>query len=420
MQVAIVGGGVGGLTLALELHDAGIECTIYEAVSRIEPLGVGINLMPHAVAVLDRHGLQQTLTDVGIATKEAVFANRFGQIIHRAPAGMAGGFAFPQISIHRGDLQTALLDAVQERLPEGTIRTGHRCTAVSQTDHSVTLSFASPTGAKLPDETADVVIGCDGVHSVVRKQYHPNEGEPRYSGINMWRGATPWEPFLSGASMLRAGWFDPGKMVIYPIRDNIDAQGRQLVNWAAEVQSPRHPDREWNRTGDIEDFIHIFEDWSFDWLDVPALIRSTERVLEYPMVDQDPLDRWTFGRASLLGDAAHPMVPRGSNGAGQAVLDARVLAAALKEHPDDPALALRQYESERLPATAQVVLTNRQAPPDILLKEVLDRTGDVPFADIDDVISREEIAAIQDRYNQVSGASKVVSAAAMPEGGAAR
>jgi 2-polyprenyl-6-methoxyphenol hydroxylase-like FAD-dependent oxidoreductase len=220
----------------------------------------------------------------------------------------------------------------------------------------------------------------------------------------MWRGVTRWKPILSGASMVRAGWLSHGKMVIYPIRP-AGGDGLQLVNWVAEITTPKHLKRDWNRAGALDDFIGGFADWHFDWLDVPAFIRAAEMVLEFPMVDQDPLPRWSFGRVTLLGDAAHPMVPRGSNGAGQAILDARALTQALLEH-SDPVVALGAYEAERLEATAKIVLTNRSNPPDAILREVFERTQDRPFASIDDVISRDELTAMSDSYKRIAGYSK--------------
>ena len=202
--------------------------------------------------------------------------------------------------------------------------------------------------------------------------------------------------------MVRAGWLATGKMVIYPIRNDVDGEGRQLVNWVAEIETPRHLDRDWNRAGRLEDFLAAFADWHFDWLDVPAMIRSAELVLEFPMVDQDPLPAWSFGRITLLGDAAHPMVPRGSNGAGQAILDARALADALVAIPD-PAAALADYERLRLEPTTNVVLTNRANPPDAILREVWRRTGDKPFARIEDVIAAEELRALSEGYKTVAG-----------------
>jgi 2-polyprenyl-6-methoxyphenol hydroxylase-like FAD-dependent oxidoreductase len=232
----------------------------------------------------------------------------------------------------------------------------------------------------------------------------PDEGEPRYSGVNMWRGVTRWQPMLSGASMVRAGWLAHGKMVIYPIRPT-DADGLQLVNWVAEIETPDYRKRDWNRAGALEDFIGAFADWHFDWLDVPAFIRAADSVLEFPMVDQDPLPRWSFGRVTLLGDAAHPMVPRGSNGAGQAILDARALTAAFVGNAN-PVAALAAYEQQRLEATTRIVLTNRSNPPDAILREVFQRTGDRRFNAIEDVISREELVGLSESYKQIAGYSK--------------
>jgi 2-polyprenyl-6-methoxyphenol hydroxylase-like FAD-dependent oxidoreductase len=254
----------------------------------------------------------------------------------------------------------------------------------------------------MPPQRADVVVGCDGLHSTIRKLLHPQDGPPLYSGVNMWRGVTVWPPILSGASMIRAGWLKTGKMVIYPIRENVDSGGRQLVNWVAELETPRHTNRDWNRPGSVDDFIDAFETWHFDWLDVPQLIRSAETILEFPMVDQDPLPWWSHGRVTLLGDAAHPMYPRGSNGAGQAILDARALAVALTKHPD-PVDALKAYEAERLPFTAEVVRMNRKNPPDAILREVFERTGDKPFARVEDVISEGELVALSEGYKRIAG-----------------
>jgi 5-methylphenazine-1-carboxylate 1-monooxygenase len=404
-EVLIVGAGIAGLVLALDLHDAGIGCRVYEAVPEVAAVGVGINLLPHASRILHRLELGDELAEVGISTEESAFFNRFGQLIYREPAGRYAGYDHPQYSIHRGDLQAVLLRAVRDRLGEDAVLLGHRCVRVEQDDTGATAHFRSADAdAPLPPVRARVVVGCDGIHSVIRKQLHPTEGEPRYSGINMWRGVARGRPFLSGASMVRAGWLDQGKLVAYPIRDFTDGTGDQLLNWVAEIKTPRHEQRDWNRRGRLTDFIGAFEDWHFDWLDVPAMMRASETVLEYPMVDQDPLDRWSFGRVTLLGDAAHPMVPRGSNGAGQAILDARTLRRHLTGSPD-PVTALRAYEAERLPATSKVVLTNRSTPPDLILHEVWQRTGDRPFTSIEDVISTEELASISQRYKEVAGFS---------------
>ena len=403
MDVIIIGGGVGGLTLGLALHRAGVPCRIYEAASAIAPIGVGINVLPHATRELAALDLEPALARVGVTTAEACFFNRFGQLVYREPLGRAGGYNWPQFSIHRGDLQQVLADAFTRRAGLDRLLTGWRCVGFAQDAGRASVHFENAeTGERLPAQHGTVAIGCDGIHSAIRKQLFPNEGEPLYSGYNMWRGVTRWPRFLSGASMVRAGWLATGKMVIYPIRNDVDREGRQLVNWVAEIETPQREARDWNRPGRLADFVGTFKDWRFDWLDVPAMIGAADMILEFPMVDQDPLPRWSFGRVSLLGDAAHPMVPRGSNGAGQAILDARALSDCLRA-AEDPVAALRAYEDKRREATAKVVRTNRSNPPDAILREVYRRTGDKPFDDIDKVISRAELVAISDGYKRVAG-----------------
>jgi 2-polyprenyl-6-methoxyphenol hydroxylase-like FAD-dependent oxidoreductase len=403
MEVIIVGGGIGGLTLALALHQAGIPSRVYEAALHIKAVGVGVSLLPHSVKVLTELGLARELSRVAITTRETVFFNRFGQLIHREPTGRYAGYEWPQFQIHRGDLQMVLLDAFKARVGADRLFTGWKCVGFDETSDVATAVFEdTTTGNRRVPQHGDVLIACDGLHSVIRKQLHPGEGEPLYSGVNMWRGVARWKPFLTGASYTRAGWLTPGKMVIYPIRDRIDADGLQLINWVAEVTTPHYQRRDWNRAGRLDDFIGVFDDWHFDWLDVPAMIRDSDMILEFPMVDQDPLPWWSHGRVTLLGDAAHPMVPRGSNGAGQAILDARALTNALLVNPD-PVDALKAYEALRLETTANVVRMNRKNPPDAILREVYLRSGDKPFRSIDEVISREELIAISDGYKRVAG-----------------
>ena len=410
MHVSIIGGGIGGLTLALCLHDAGIACRVYEQAPQIAALGVGINILPHASRELARLGLDQALARESIATREAVFFNRFGQLIYREPLGRDAGYAHAQYSIHRGELQRILAGAVRERLGNDALLGGWTCVgADSSGEHAIARFRDTQSGAGLPMQRSDAVIACDGLHSIIRKAFHPHEGPPRYSGVNMWRGVTVWEPILTGASMIRAGWLATGKMVIYPIRDHVDGGGRQLVNWVAELETPRHRRRDWTREGVIGDFIGAFADWHFDWLDAPAFIRRAATILEFPMVDQDPLPWWTRGRVTLLGDAAHPMYPRGSNGAGQAIHDARALCDALAGERSVEQ-ALERYESLRLPATAEIVRMNRRNPPDAILREVFERTGDRPFARIEDVISHAELQAISERYQRVAGLARTRSA----------
>jgi 2-polyprenyl-6-methoxyphenol hydroxylase-like FAD-dependent oxidoreductase len=404
-EVIIIGAGIGGLALGLTLHKAGIPCRVYESVPEVRAIGVGINLLPHATRELAALGLEAALAKVAIATRDATFFNRFGQLIYQEPLGRAAGYEHPQFSIHRGDLQMVLLDEFRDRAGADRVVLNRHCLGVSQDDTGVTATLSDgPGGKERFAVRGGVAIACDGINSAVRKQFFPDEGEPRYSGVNMWRGVTRWKPMLSGASMVRAGWLSHGKMVIYPIRE-AGADGLQLINWVAEIETPNYRKRDWNRAGSLDDFIGPFSDWHFDWCDVPAFIRAADHVLEFPMVDQDPLPRWSFGRITLLGDAAHPMVPRGSNGAGQAILDAKALTSALSDIAD-PVAALAAYETQRLEATTRIVLTNRTNPPDAILREVFQRTHDRPFRTIDDVISREELVALSDGYKRIAGYSK--------------
>ena len=397
MEILIIGGGIGGLTLALSLHQAGIACKVFEAAPGIKPLGVGVNLLPHGMRELTELGLQERLAQVAVQTRELCFYNRYGQFIFKEPRGRFAGYDWPQLSIHRADLHEGLLAAVRDRLGPDSVLLNMKFSSLEQETGGVKAKFES--GATVYGSCA---IGCDGIHSAVRKQLFPGEGPPACQGINMWRGVTRMKPFLTGASMAVAGWLEVGKMVIYPIRNALDAEGRQLVNWVAEIQSPRNVMQDWNLGGRIEDFYPVFENWSFDWLDCAAMIRDAEQVLEYPMVDRDPLPYWTQGRVTLLGDAAHPMYPRGSNGAGQAILDARTLAGCFRRFPDIQ-IALKEYENARLKAANDLVLMNRADPPDAILREVWKRSGDRPFARIEDVIATAELVALSENYKRVAG-----------------
>ena len=392
-EILIVGGGIGGLTLALELHRRGMPCRVFEAAPEIKPVGVGINLLPHATKLLGELELVPRLAAVAVETAEAAFFNRFGQLIYREPLGKRAGYDWPQLSIHRGELQKVLVEAFKERIGPDRLHLGAHCTGFEGS----ALRFKDGNSI-----SGKAIVGCDGIHSVIRKQLHPQDGEPRYSGVNMWRGVTRGKPVLTGASMIRAGWLATGKLVLYPIRDNVDGQGNQLLNWVWEIETPEYKRWDWNRRASVEDFIQDAEDWHFDWLDVPAMFRAADQVLEYPMVDKDPLPAWSFGRVTLLGDAAHPMYPRGSNGGGQAIVDAQVLASCISEFSDMEE-ALKAYESKRLTPTASVVLANRREPPDVILREIYERTGDKPFDRIESVISAAELTAITDRYKKVAG-----------------
>ena len=397
-DVLIVGGGVGGLAFALSLHQAGISSRVFEAVPAILPLGVGINLLPHAMRELSELGLQDALAARAIETRELAFYSRHGQFIYKEPRGRFAGYDWPQLSIHRADLHDVLLTAVRQRLGDDAVQLGHRCIQVDQDANGVTLHFdkAQPQSGKL-------VVGCDGIHSALRRQLVPGEGPPKYSGVNMWRGAVRWPAFLGGDTMVSTGWMTVGKTVIYPVRPGTpETGGLPLINWVAEIERPDAVRQDWTGRGRLADMMPAFSGLKFDWLDITAMIESTEEILEYPMVDRDPLPRWNLGRLTLLGDAAHPMYPRGSNGAGQAIIDARFLAGQIRKLGATEA-ALAAYETVRNPATAKVVLTNRTDPPDAILREVWKRSGGKRFERIEDVISAAELQEMSDRYKKVAG-----------------
>ena len=401
--VAVVGGGIGGLALALLLHQRGIACQVYEAVPQVREIGVGLTLLPHAMRELAALGLQAPLEARGIENLESVFFNRWGQYLYREPRGRHAGYPMPELGLHRGKLHLVLYQAVLERLGPQAVRLDRRCASVEQGADGVTLRLATSAGHQVAAATADVAIACDGVNSAVRRQFYPQE-QLAFAGINTWRGVTVHRPILTGRTYLRIGAIDTGKLVVYPIVDDVDGQGSQLINWVAEIQREGSAMNDWNKPGRPEDFLDIFADWRFDWLDVPALIRGATQIFEYPMVDRDPVPRWSFGRVTLLGDAAHPMYPRGSNGSAQALIDARVLADELAAG-GDPQAALQRYEAQRLAPTARVVQTNRTMPPDFINLHVDQLTGGQPLpdGDIDRVVSQEELRRISDEYKRIAG-----------------
>jgi 2-polyprenyl-6-methoxyphenol hydroxylase-like FAD-dependent oxidoreductase len=402
-DVIIVGAGICGLTLALSLHQRNIPCRVFERAPRITDLGVGITLLPHAMRELASLGLDASAREAGIENRESRFFNRFGQLIYTEPRGRFAGYPLPEIGIHRGRLQMILHRAAVERLGADRIATDHQCVAVEQGDDAVTAHFReTSSGNVLPGARGAVVVACDGVNSTIRRQLHPADALV-FAGINTWRGVTRRKPILDGRTYLRIGSIMTGKMVIYPIVDDVDGAGDQLVNWVAEIKQEGHDQNDWNKPGDIDAFLPIYEGWRFDWLDVPALIANAKEILEYPMVDKDPVPRWTFGRVSFLGDAAHPMYPRGSNGSAQALLDASTLARLLAEG-GQPQQALQRYESLRLPATARVVETNRTVPPDFIIMKADELSGGQPFpGTIDDLVSQEALRKISDDYKKVAG-----------------
>jgi 2-polyprenyl-6-methoxyphenol hydroxylase-like FAD-dependent oxidoreductase len=402
MRVLIAGAGIAGLTTALSLHAAGISVQLIEAATELGPLGVGINLPPHAVRELTELGLGGELERAGIETAEQAHFDRFGGLIWREPRGRALGYRWPQYSVHRGQLQMMLLAAVRDRLGPDAVRTGTRVVGFSSDGTVVQLRDRASDSVETTG--GDVLIGADGLYSAVRAQLHPQEPPLRWGGVMMWRGMAEGDPFLSGASLAIAGSNAARKFVAYPVARR--GGGRVLINWVAEAQlgpgaGSAASRADWNRGARLTDVLPWFADWKFGWLDIPELVISSERILEYPMVDRDPLPSWGAGRVTLAGDAAHPMYPVGSNGAAQAIIDARVLAASLASSPASPADGLRAYEAVRRPVTERLVLANRDMPADRVLHEVSLRAPD-GFDRIEDVLSAGELSAIGQAYRSTT------------------
>ena len=401
-DITVVGGGIGGLVTALSLHAIGCDVQVHESAEEVRPLGVGINLLPHAVRELDALGLLDALVAESVATTTLAYFSRHGQKIWDEPRGRAAGYRWPQLSIHRGTLQRILLEATIARLGADRVHTAHQLLRFQQTDQRVTAHFRDRrTGIEVAIESA-ALIAADGIHSAARQQLHPEQGPPIWNGAQLWRGAVEHEPILDGRTLIWAG-SERQKFVGYPILDL--PNGNQLFNFIAELRFDHRElaEREdWNRPGNLDDYLPQFEPWVFDWLDVPALLRRAPGTFVFPMVDRDPLDRWTVGRMTLLGDAAHPMYPVGSNGASQAILDAATLRGCIRCHPDDLPTALQRYDEVRRPATAAIVLANRGLGPELPMHLVAARAPD-GFTNIDDVISREEILQVTEGYRRTAG-----------------
>jgi 5-methylphenazine-1-carboxylate 1-monooxygenase len=404
MTVVIVGAGIGGLTLALSLHQVGIAARVFESVETLEPVGVGINLLPHAVRELTELGLADALAATAIPTSTLAYVSKRGQPIWSEPRGRDAGYNWPQFSIHRGELQMILYRAVLARLGREAILTARHLAGFEQTSAGVRAHFIDRRGGRARgDAEGAVLIGCDGIHSTLRAALVPGEGPPKWNGAILWRGVTESTRYLDGRTMVMAG-HERQKFVCYPISRRALDEGRAVVNWIAELKYDATYEwrrEDWNRAGRTDEFLPQFERWQFGWLDAPALIRGARACYEYPMVDRDPLARWGQDRVTLLGDAAHPMYPIGSNGASQAILDARVLTREIRAHGLTPA-ALASYEAERNPATARIVLANRANGPEQVLQMVEERAPG-GYRRIEDVLSADELENAAAGYKRLAG-----------------
>jgi 2-polyprenyl-6-methoxyphenol hydroxylase-like FAD-dependent oxidoreductase len=403
--VLVAGGGIGGLTVALTLHQIGVPCVVLESVAQLKPLGVGINLQPNAVRELYELGIGPEVLDaIGVQTKEFALVGLNGNDVYTEPRGLLAGYKWPQYSVHRGALQMLLYRTAVERLGADAIRAGVEVTGYRNHDDAQGVSVLSRTrdGGRAEIEGA-LLIGADGLHSAVRAQMYPNQPPIQWGGAIMWRGTTPGVPIRTGASFVGLGTHRH-RVVFYPISRPDSVTGLATINWIAEItvdNSNGWSDGDWNKRVAIDDFIHHFEGWSYEWLDVPAMLRGAAEVFEYPMIDRDPVPSWVDGNVALLGDAAHVMYPTGSNGGTQAVMDARVLGAAMIEH-GVTRRALQAYDLQLCEEISAVVLRNRGAGPFGLLNLLDERCGSV-FDDIDTVIPPAEREAFMSRYKTAAG-----------------
>lgn len=402
--VIIAGGGIGGLAMALTLHQIGVPCVVFEAVREMRPLGVGINLQPNAVRELYDLGFtEHDLDRVGLPAREWALVGLNGNDIYSEPRGLLAGYNWPQYAVHRGQFHMLLHDSAVERLGPRAIRLHCRVTGYRKNADGSVSALVEHADGSTTEQGGALLIGADGIHSAVRAQMHPTQPPIHWGGAVMWRGTTWAKPIRSGASFVGLGTHRQ-RMVFYPISHPDPRTGLSMINWIAEVtmdSSEGWKQSGWFRQVPTSDFAHHFENWIWDWLDVPALIRQADSAFENPMIDRDPVPTWRDGPVTLLGDAAHPMYPTGSNGGSQAIVDARVLGACMVEHGRTPA-ALAAYDEKLCGPISQVVLRNRGAGPFGLLNMVDERCGGT-FDNIDDVIPPQERAQFMAGYKAAAG-----------------
>ncbi len=403
--VIIAGGGIGGLSMALTFHQIGIPCVVLESVPELKPLGVGINLQPNAVRELYEMGIgDDQLDTIGLKTKEWALVGLNGKDVYSEPRGVEAGYKWPQYSVHRGELQMLLYREVVAKMGPEAILTGHKVTGYrNHADGSGVTAMVSTRDGQQFEMHGAFLVGADGLHSAIRAQMHPDQPPIHWGGAVMWRGTSPGKPMRTEASFIGLGTHHH-RIVFYPISPADPETGLATINWIAEVTFDNvngWGDGDWNKKVELNHFIHHFDDWDFDWMDVPALIRDATEVYEYPMVDRDPIPTWVDGNVVLMGDAAHVMYPTGSNGASQAIVDARVLGASFVKHGFN-VNAIQAYDRKMCPEISEVVLRNRGAGPFRLLNILDERCGGV-FDDIESVFPATEREEVMSNYKMAAG-----------------
>lgn len=402
LNIAIIGAGPGGLALALRLHQKGFRPIIYESAPELKPLGVGVDIKVYGTREITEMGLLEEFRAISVEAIDSLFFTRYGQMIYGEKCGKHMGYPHEQRFVHRGTLQMMLYDAVLKRLGPDAVKLGARCAGFEQDENGVTVHFEAADG--VPSSARhDLLIGADGIKSVVRNQLIPGSRGSHYSGIAMWRGVTVMKPYRNGGTILHLG--DPiaqGSMIVYPIANNIDGEGSQLINWVVEQNGQPKSLEDWNQRVSPDEIAHNFDECKLDFVDPGEIIRNAREVYLYPLIDRDPLDQWSFGRVSLVGDAAHAMYPRGGNGLCQALVDARVLAEKLAEMTN-PVAALAAYEGARREFANRLVIANRGEGPEVVRRIVEERSGGKPFDDIETIFPIAECEKIFLEYHRMAG-----------------
>jgi 5-methylphenazine-1-carboxylate 1-monooxygenase len=405
VDIAIIGGGLGGLMTALRLEQHGFTPRVYEAAPELRPLGVGIAIQPYGTKEFEELGLLDRLNAISVDATESIYYNQYGQQIYGEKCGTHMGYPHAQRFLHRGLLQMMLYRTVLERLGPDAVVSAARCIGFEQDEDGVTIKFAP--GGNAPEQVrADVLIGADGINSLIREQLKPRTlADPHYSGITLWRGTTLMKPYRDGGTILHIGAPSKGSMIVYPILDNAEGTELTLVNWVVEQNGRPQSVEDWNQIGDVSEIVNMFNECELDFIDVREMLRTAREVYLFPLVDHDPLGQWTFGRVTMIGDAAHAMYPRGGNGACSSFVDARVIAERLAA-ADDPQEALKQYEADRLEFVNRVVMANRGDGPEVIRRIVEERTGGERFDDLEEIFPYAEIDAIFQEYHRLAGMTR--------------
>ncbi|MEU1056345.1 FAD-dependent monooxygenase [Streptomyces sp. NPDC005876] len=378
MRIVIVGGGISGLVTALSLRAVGLEAVVLERAGTLEPVGLGINLLPSAVRELSELGLGDALEEASVTPHRLAYCDRAGSPLWHENLGRPAGFRWPQCSVHRGVLQALLLRQVERRIP-GAVRTGVSLLGFETDGTGVDVHVYDRAADRNVTYRADVLIGADGIDSQVRARLYPAEGPALWNGVHMWRGLSTGVDLLDGRTVVVAGGTPGAKFIAYPVlapvRPGDASRLGPALNWVLETRppAPAHEDLLVRRmtVGDLRDRL---KGWNVGFLDMDALLAGAAGITRFPMLDRDPLPRWSFGPVTLLGDAAHPMYPMGMNGGTQSVIDARVVAHCLAR-ATDPRRALHDYETIRRPRLNRLVRANRLLGPERIIKLVEQRGG---------------------------------------------